>query len=69
MVVVVGMDLDSELLLIVITGTEVRDCESLRCGSTPGTCSSVVDTNAGPEQVGSWSVLSYCGRCFQGEEL
>ncbi len=59
MVVEVGMDLDSELLLIVITGTEVQDCESLRCASTIGTCSSVVAANEGPEQVGSWSAISY----------
>ena len=69
MVVVVGMDLDSELLLIVITGTEVQDCESLRCGSTLGTCSSVVAANDGPEQVDSWSATSYCGRCRQEKEL
>ena len=49
--VVVGIDLDSELLLIVITGTEVQDWESLRCGSTLGTGGSVVGANDGPEQT------------------
>lgn len=67
--VVVGMDLNSELLLIVITGTEVCVCESLRCGSTLGTCSSVVAANDGPEQVDSWSATIYFGRCLQEKEL
>lgn len=60
MVVVVGMDLDSELLVIVITGTDVRDLAPFSCVSTFGTGSSVVIESAAPEQMGSLSAAGCC---------